>query len=132
MTDAMRSIVGAAPVRLRLSRAKGFNLQAASLARNGLPALNVSRPGPLGNPFVVSEDGTAAECVYLYRMLVGGQLAISARASVESQRCAITYIAEHLKALRNRNVACWCALDAPCHGDVLLELFNRPACREVA
>jgi hypothetical protein len=122
----------ASPVRMRLSRAKGFNLQQASLALNGLPALNVSRPGPLGNPFVVGEDGARSECVHLHSLLMGGYLAITCKASVESQRLVISYIAENLKALRNRNVACWCPLDAPCHGDTYLELFNRPQCRAVA
>jgi hypothetical protein len=26
--------------------------------------------------------------------------------------------------LRGHNLACWCPLDGPCHGDVLLELVN--------
>ncbi len=29
--------------------------------------------------------------------------------------------------LRGKNLACWCALGAPCHADVLLELANAPA-----
>jgi len=29
--------------------------------------------------------------------------------------------------LRGKNLACWCALDAPCHADVLLEIANGPA-----
>jgi hypothetical protein len=41
------------PLRLQLSRRKGFNLQAASRAANGLDAVNCSRPSVLGNPFVV-------------------------------------------------------------------------------
>jgi hypothetical protein len=120
------------PVRMRLSRAKGFNLQQASLALNGLPAINVARPGPLGNPFVVGEDGDREQCVRLFRILLRGDVAISTKATPESQRHVITYIAENLKSLRNRNVACWCSLSAKCHGDPLLELFNRPQCREVA
>lgn len=32
-----------------------------------------------------------------------------------------------LEPLRGKNLACWCALDRPCHADVLLELANRPA-----
>lgn len=40
-----------APVRLQLSRAKGFSLQALSIATNGLTAVKVTRPGPWGNPF---------------------------------------------------------------------------------
>jgi len=39
------------PVRLQLSRRKGFDLQALSRARNGLPAVNVARPSKWGNPF---------------------------------------------------------------------------------
>lgn len=27
--------------------------------------------------------------------------------------------------LRGKNLACWCALDAPCHADVLLEIANQ-------
>ncbi|MEN6535696.1 MAG: DUF4326 domain-containing protein [Bryobacteraceae bacterium] len=121
------------PVRMRLSRAKGFNLQEASLKLNGLPAVNIARPAPLGNPFVVGEDGTRAECVRLFRLLLGGYIAITTMASIESQRLVLTYIAENLKTLRNRNLACWCPLGAECHGDALLELFNRvPQCREIA
>ena len=29
-----------------------------------------------------------------------------------------------LTPLRGRDLACWCALDQPCHADVLLELAN--------
>ncbi len=39
------------PVRLQLSRRKGFDLQALSIATNGLPAVNVARPSRWGNPF---------------------------------------------------------------------------------
>ncbi|HUY27269.1 MAG TPA: hypothetical protein VMV27_07585 [Candidatus Binataceae bacterium] len=44
------------PVRMRLSRRKGFNLQGESRAINGLPALNVARPGPWGNCFIVAAN----------------------------------------------------------------------------
>ena len=30
------------------------------------------------------------------------------------------------RRLRGRNLACWCALDQPCHADVLLEIANAP------
>lgn len=43
------------PVRLQLSRRKGFDLQALSRATNGLGAVNVARPSKWGNPFVVGE-----------------------------------------------------------------------------
>src|SRR3954468_12293536 len=43
------------PRRMQLSRKRGFNLQAASQALNGLPAKRVTRPGPWGNPFTIEE-----------------------------------------------------------------------------
>ena len=33
-------------------------------------------------------------------------------------------IRENLPELRGKNLACWCALDKPCHADVLLEIAN--------
>lgn len=52
------------PVRLQLSRAKGFNLQAQSRGLNGLPARSVARPGPFGNPFVPmpGDEVSGADC----------------------------------------------------------------------
>lgn len=58
----------------------------------------------LGRPIA-----TVAEAVDAYRAL----------AWPESHHRA--WVAENL---RGKNLACWCALDAPCHADVLLELAN--------
>ncbi|WP_162560945.1 hypothetical protein [Methylobacterium durans] len=44
------------PVRLQLSRYAGFNLQEHSRATNGLPAVNVDRSTPWGNPFVAGNE----------------------------------------------------------------------------
>ena len=57
----------AKPLRLRLSRRKGFTLQAASRGANGLAAVVVARPSRWGNPFVIGRDGTQAACVAQYR-----------------------------------------------------------------
>lgn len=48
------------PVRLQLSREKGFNLQALSIATNGLPAVKVDRSTRWGNPF----DFRKSECCW--------------------------------------------------------------------
>jgi len=103
-----------APVRLRLSRAKGFDLQSASRAANGLDAVSVTRPGRWGNPFRIAKDNKASVAVERYRdALVAGRLPYTA--------------ADVAAALRGRNLACWCKTDAPCHADVLLELANSSA-----
>lgn len=102
------------PIRLRLSRAKGFNLRAASRAANGLDAVVVARPMRWGNPFRIGKDGaTAAACVDLFRHEMGVR-ALSSWHQIQ------------LGALRGKNLACWCAHGTPCHADVLLELANAP------
>jgi hypothetical protein len=115
------------PVRIRLSRAKGFNLQETSLKLNGLPAVNVARPGRWGNPFKIApafeSEGvkfpaiTRDSAVVLHREWL--------------ERSVQTW-PEVLADLRGKNLACWCGPDEPCHADTLLDLANRPQCREVA
>lgn len=112
------------PVRLQLSRRKGFDLQAQSRAINGLPAVNVARPSKWGNPYQAGTDGEGdrAYLARLYRDYMDRQLA------PETPRRETTVAA--LRELRGRNLACWCP-PGPCHADVLLELANGPICEEV-
>lgn len=107
------------PIRLRLSRARGFDLQAHSQATNGLPAVNCARPGPLGNPFVVGDDRVpdAATAVRLHE----GWMALMPGAQ-PGQRLYLLRL--QLPRMRGQNLACWCRLDAPCHADTLLRLAN--------
>lgn len=95
------------PVRLQLSRKKGFSLQTFSLATNGLPAVNVARPSRWGNPY------KAGTC--LIPDADGAVLAFATNLPLDNK---------WLEPLRGKNLACWCALDKPCHADVLLELAN--------
>lgn len=111
------------PVRLRRSRRAGFRLQAASLAINGLPAIFVGRPTVWGNPFRIGANlshlradagaATAEQCVELHRGFVDAKLAADPALAGRIR-----------KALGGKNLACWCALDPPCHADTLLELAN--------
>lgn len=96
------------PVRLQLSRKRGFDLQANSMSINGLSAVKVTRPGKWGNPFVVSPHVTAEKSVELFREVANSP----------------TYIAT-AQTLRGKNLACWCKPGEPCHADVLLEIANR-------
>lgn len=114
------------PVRIQLSRRKGFNLQAASMKLNRLPAVKVDRTTRYGNPFVVGEIPpepfarycktvrveTAAQAVDLFRQATVAALKVH-DSSIEC-----------LLELRGKNLACWCAGGASCHADVLLELSN--------
>lgn len=118
------------PVRLRLSRAKGFDLQAHSLALNGLEAVNVARPSVLGNPFIVGKHGTRAECVGWFIMSCDGLVMVSAdELTCERSRTYRYIVAAETPRLRLKNLACWCALPKPgepdiCHAAVLLAWVN--------
>lgn len=113
------------PVRLRLSRAKGFDLQAHSHAINGLPAVNVARPGPWGNPFVVGKYGSRAECIQVYAVMLMNGIAMVETPSPQEQAKTRDYVCTHIDDLRGKNLACWCALDGkPCHADILLRIAN--------
>src|SRR5690554_3853785 len=98
-------------------------------------AVIVARPSKWGNPFRASKrtkleatDGlqtlTVAvrprdveHAVALYRQyLTDGLFAVFGQL-----RAAV---ADDLHELAGRDLACWCPLDQPCHGDVLLEIAN--------
>lgn len=131
--------MSARPVRLRLSRSKGFDLQAVSRAFNGLPAVNCARPGKWGNPFVVAPF---KEPGHEFKGAAWGYVAVpTVEDAVEIFRIMMTepnaprgaQMRAEIEELRGKNLACWCAPGAPCHADVLLEIANRPTtCDEVA
>lgn len=111
-------------IRLRLSRAAGFNLQTASKTANGLDAVHVGRPGPWGNPFVVGKHGDAAYCVDLYKALLAGLLRVGADPDIEALERTRRFVCENATELQGKNLACWCAPGKPCHADVLLSIVN--------
>lgn len=97
---------GGAPVRIRLSRKKGWRLPANTVV--------VARPSKWGNPWKVDFWVPAETAVACFRKWLTEQpegRAIAEAAKVE---------------LKGKNLACWCR-HAPCHADVLLELVNEQA-----
>lgn len=135
------------PVRLQLSRKKGFNLQELSLATNGLPAVNVARPSIYSNPFQIGKpsgylfnDGgdpaplipamSREKCVEFFEQMARGILSPEMHPwghrwneRIVSDRGGFHRLKYDLRA---RNVACWCGPNDLCHGDVWLRL-----CEEV-
>jgi hypothetical protein len=100
------------PVRLQLSRRKGFKL----VSPNGLLIVRVTRPGPLGNPYRVGVDAaTAEEAVAMFRRYIEACIQHDSL-FLPSLRCQ----------LGGRNLACWCSLEPGtfCHADVLLRIAN--------
>jgi len=102
------------PIRLQLSRKKGFNLQDASKAANGLDAVNVARPSKWGNPMVISD------CLALGYSLEQCQIG-----AVDGHRQYLEEQKIDVSELRGKNLACWCKPGDPCHADTLLELANK-------
>ena len=127
------------PVRLQLSRKKGFDLQKVSREANGLAAYNVARPSEFGNRFKV-ERGTilngprAGSNVWMIdRQATSHHFTARGEALEAAVRMFRAWIGEPPQerfraraqlTLKGKNLACWCKPGAPCHADVLLELVN--------
>ncbi|HZX85691.1 MAG TPA: DUF4326 domain-containing protein [Reyranella sp.] len=119
------------PQRIQLSRARGFNLQTASHALNGLEAVNVARPGRWGNDHVVWRDGVqwlvttrGRSHTTVSSKAEGIALAVARHAKEMRQGAGFYGGSTLLLELRGKNLACWCKPGTPCHADVLLELAN--------
>jgi hypothetical protein len=136
MTDAPR------PLRIRLSRAKGFDLQAHSRAINGLPAVNVARPSKWGNPFVIAPktrpgvmfSGAAWGCVAVPS--AEDAVAVFREMMEQEDNARGAELLADIHELRGKNLACWCELPKRgepdiCHAAVLLELSNMQICEPV-
>mgnify|MGYP001589906571 FL=1 len=112
------------PVRLQLSRRKGFKL----VSPNGLLVVKVDRTTKWGNPFKIDRWNNAAVCVEKYRRFVKGNMwSWPTRHDIR-------------EALKGKNLACWCKLCKahakgkpfdvdcsncePCHSNILGRIAN--------
>ena len=106
------------PIRVQRKRTKGWRMPANTVY--------VGRGSKWGNPHKVgvlleqNKDGsyrrmTPADAVARYR---------NEYLPYWMSKCSENTL--YPRELRGKNLACWCALDRPCHADVLLELANRP------
>ena len=118
-----------APKRIQRQRTKGWRMPEG--------AVYVGRPSKWGNPFVVGRQThlwhrSAAYPFDFYRdwfMVVYAAHATRLFRSVltdperwlDNWGWALGWEAD----LAGRDLACWCPLDQPCHGDVLLEIANQ-------
>ena len=92
------------PQRIQRKRTKGWRMPENTIY--------VGRGSKWGNPYTVAECGSRKEAVAMY---IHSWLADPMRLPIASQ-----VVAE----LRGKNLACWCPIDQPCHGDVLLDIAN--------
>lgn len=123
------------PRRIQRQRTKGWKMP-----KN---AVYVGRPTKWGNPFVAWKDGQPfhdrlaqhtlhpSMAVMSYRKML---LEIGAVNSIPTFKWPKGKIPREWittddirRELRGKDLACWCPLDQPCHGDVLLEIANSEA-----
>ncbi len=99
------------PERIQRKRTKGWKMPPNTVY--------VGRPGPWGNPFRAC---LPIDAVRSYRRWLRG--------APDLRNVGHPPVAEEIKCLAGKNLACWCAiLDqqnnyTPCHADVLLSLAN--------
>lgn len=112
------------PVRIQRKRTKGWRMPSG--------AVYVGRGSHWGNPYRVTEQQEPRVAADKYRDLFEGRPSRSRHlllriASDGKARGELHWsdMRARLGELRGKDLACWCALDAPCHADVLLELANK-------
>ena len=103
-------------IRVQRKRTKGFKLPENTVC--------VTRGTKFGNPFKVGDPliPTNKEAVSLYKNWLNLQ-------QVYYNIMADKYFeppteADIVKALRGKNLACYCGLDEFCHADILLKIAN--------
>lgn len=114
------------PVRVQLRRTKGWRMPENTVS--------VARPGKFGNPFTKEnaiESGYATEDTWPHFVVRCFRDWLTSASGCDwwqgrQSDARLAMIRANLSDLHGKNLACWCALDKPCHADTLLELANPP------
>jgi hypothetical protein len=100
----------ALPQRVQLKRSAGWKMPANTV--------KVDRTTRWGNPFTIAECGSAAIAVAQHGRWMRGEIGAPGGVEPPARDALRT-------ALGGRHLACWCALNGPCHADLLLVLANK-------
>lgn len=115
------------PKRIQLRRTKGWKKPEGAVV--------VSRPSKWGNPFIAHHPGSKHE-----KPMAASVAVACFRSMLEKEGCwsptpmpwpkgkipaQWTTVEDVRRELRGKDLCCWCALDQPCHADVLLEIANK-------
>jgi hypothetical protein len=114
----------AKPFRVQLSRKPTWRLPPNSV--------KVDRSTRWGNPFIVGQHGTRAECVGNFERLMAGMICVTNGPHPKIQRDYYNMVLRDRHQLVGKNLACWCAIEeggkpVPCHADVLLRVAANAA-----
>lgn len=110
------------PIRVQRKRTKGWRMPPDTVY--------VGRPGPFANPYRIGEELESVPFVdddYPTRHFRTRREAVDCFRELLTGSCFDQTILREkwIEPLRGKNLACWCALDQPCHADVLLEIANK-------
>lgn len=103
--------------------------------------ISVTRPGPWGNParvgdyFMVGDPYDRKGGLRMAWCRTSKEHADSRFTFIDSTATAVSmfeklaatgyFTAKQLDELRGENLACYCPIGSPCHGDVLLKIANK-------
>ncbi len=115
-----------APIRIQRRRTKGWKMPENTIY--------VGRPTVYGNPFKVDET---YKILITEDIIAWGQALSFVKGDpilIKDNQHAVEMYEKYLrgnpmpeyllKEIRGKNLACFCALDKPCHADILLKLAN--------
>lgn len=92
------------PKRIQRKRSKGWTMPENTVY--------VGKGSKWGNPFRIGKEAVdAQDACNNFRFMLTHPENKNLRAKAKFE-------------LKGKNLACWCALDKPCHADVLLEIVN--------
>ena len=111
------------PLRLQLSRAAGADLQKLSAKANGRACVRVDRATEWGNHHLVVRERPFSFSVDGCGDFATKQAAHAHAVALHAADC-VGKEDRIRAALADRNLACWCAPDEPCHADTLLRIAN--------
>lgn len=104
------------PQRIQRHRIRGWRMPQG--------ALYVGRPSKWGNPFISGEPYRFFDATGNARMGIAGGPS-SCRDLFADYIAARTDLHEEIRhELGGHDLACWCPVGSPCHGDVLLEIAS--------
>lgn len=113
------------PQRIQRKRTKGWRMPPNTVS--------VTRPGQWGNPFRVGGYYRVNAGPFSWLEALTEEAQRDPRfVKIETAAQAVEFFRQHAEQrkpgsfneLRGKDLACFCALDQPCHADVLLELAN--------
>lgn len=117
------------PIRVQLRRTKEWRMPDNTV--------KVDRSSGFGNPFRVTKvtplDNKPIKKPWWMEATGGDGRVWMFETKQEALEAAVyafrttmtdTFKARVVLGLKGKNLACWCASDAPCHADVLLEIAN--------